>query len=135
MTGRLPTAAGHVYFFATRSCLLAHKLTSRLAWEVQTAITSRKSVVSVRGARSHFCGHITASSELISFVPDPVGRGTLGLLWACLSALLLSSWTALHLNIMPPGKPWLKRQALKIVACLGWLLIPELVLLAASMQL
>jgi hypothetical protein len=35
------------------------------------------------------------------FVPDPSGRGTLGLVWECLFSYSLCLWTAIHVNLYP----------------------------------
>jgi hypothetical protein len=34
-----------------------------------------------------------------SFVPNPPGRGTLGLLWECLFTYFLCLWTVVHTNV------------------------------------
>ncbi|KAL8990945.1 MAG: hypothetical protein Q9169_007990 [Polycauliona sp. 2 TL-2023] len=48
-----------------------------------------------------------------SFVPEPDGRGTWGLLYSCLFTLALCVWTAFHPNVKTPeasstGKYWIK---------------------------
>jgi len=48
-----------------------------------------------------------------AFVPDPSGRGTIGLVTSCVLTLSLCVWTALHLNCYAPGtssftKFWIK---------------------------
>ncbi|KAL7269287.1 hypothetical protein RUND412_008057 [Rhizina undulata] len=67
------------------------------------------------------------------FVPDPVGRGTVGILLNCFFTLSICVWTALHLNIdhrpMFKGKLW---KMVKYVALgIFW---PETVLFMASGQ-
>jgi hypothetical protein len=33
------------------------------------------------------------------FVPEPSGRGTVGIIWNCLATLFLSTWTSMHVDI------------------------------------
>jgi len=51
--------------------------------------------------------------RLRGFVPEPNGRGTLGILWSCLAVLFLNTWTVLHINIPPQDQKtprrWLHR--------------------------
>lgn len=50
---------------------------------------------------------VASTHSLVNgFVLDPNGRGTLGILFSCLSVLLLNTWTVLHLNIPPHKSPW-----------------------------
>ena len=42
------------------------------------------------------------NATLVSFVAEPSRRGTLPLLYSCLSSLMLCVWTALHLNLPAP---------------------------------
>lgn len=39
----------------------------------------------------------------VGFVPEPNGRGTMGLIHGCLSTILLCTWSALHLNLPADG--------------------------------
>jgi len=41
---------------------------------------------------------------VVGFRPEPDGRGTLGILLACLAVLLLNTWTVFHPNIPPLGQ-------------------------------
>lgn len=52
----------------------------------------------------------TSSHEHLvpGFVKGPDGRGTFDILWSCLAAVLLNTWTVLHLNI-PPYDHWWRR--------------------------
>jgi hypothetical protein len=69
------------------------------------------------------------------FVPDPSGRGTIGLLTSCTLTLSLCVWTALHLNCYPQGTSTFKKHLMKA----GWagtaLIAPEYVLWRALHQL
>ena len=69
-----------------------------------------------------------AASTLVGFVANPnCGRGTVEILWQCLTTILLCIYTALHLNIPPEPENW--RQNLK--RTLPWILVgilaPEVV--------
>ena len=44
------------------------------------------------------------SDDFRGFVSEPDGRGTLNIVWSCLSVLLLNTWTVLHINI--PSSEW-----------------------------
>ena len=69
-----------------------------------------------------------------SFVPDPSGRGTLGLVMSCIFTLSLCVWTALHLNVVPKGTSRLKRTLRKTGWALMALFAPEYVLWSAITQ-
>lgn len=38
----------------------------------------------------------------VGWVPEPQGRGTIGLLWSCFATIFLCTWNAIHPNL--PGK-------------------------------
>jgi len=44
------------------------------------------------------------ATTIVGWVPEPEGRGTVGLLWTCLSTLFICVWASLHLNVPPRGK-------------------------------
>jgi hypothetical protein len=50
-----------------------------------------------------------------SFVPNPPGRGTLGLLWECLFTYFLCLWTVGHTNVVDLPDQWLK-----LTSKFGW---------------
>lgn len=68
------------------------------------------------------------------FVPDPTGRGTIGLVTSCLFTLSLCVWTAIHLNIYPAKTP----KSTCLLHKAGWAVLamfaPELVLWRAISQ-
>jgi len=39
------------------------------------------------------------------FVSSPNARGTLDILWSCLSILVIGTWSILHLNVPPQSTP------------------------------
>ncbi|KAI4114677.1 MAG: hypothetical protein LQ345_004587 [Seirophora villosa] len=51
--------------------------------------------------------NITFTEESVGFVHEPNGRGTLEIVWTCLTVIVLNTWTVLHINIPPPQwNPW-----------------------------
>ena len=69
-----------------------------------------------------------------AFVPDPSGRGTIGLLASCVLTLSLCVWTALHLNCHPSGTSSFKKVATKALWAGTALIAPEYVLWRAILQ-
>src|SRR5579862_4552655 len=69
-----------------------------------------------------------------AYVPDPSGRGTVGLVLSCVFTLSLCVWTAIHVNVFPPGTSWLKSFLIKS----GWasmaMFAPEFVLWRSIVQ-
>lgn len=68
-----------------------------------------------------------------SFVAEPRGRGTIGLLWSCLVTFGLCTWTAVHPNIVPGSTTW-GRLKYKLFWALCAVLLPEFILLCAFGQ-
>ncbi|EHK21704.1 uncharacterized protein TRIVIDRAFT_191998 [Trichoderma virens Gv29-8] len=69
-----------------------------------------------------------------TYVPNPSGRGTIGLLWSCTVTLGLCVWTAMYPNIVPIRDRW-SRTYYK----LAWLylaaVVPEFIVYSAVTQL
>lgn len=67
-----------------------------------------------------------SSEKIVHWQADCGSRGTFDILSTCIITLLLCIWTAVHLNVPPPGQYW--RPALEKV---GWLflalLAPEMI--------
>lgn len=65
-------------------------------------------------------------TDLVHWKPSPNTRGTFDILSTCLITMLLCVWTAVHLNISPPGAFWSPK-----LRKLGWLILallaPEIV--------
>ena len=65
-------------------------------------------------------------TDVVHWKPSPTTRGTNEILSTCLITMLLCVWTAVHLNISPPGSFW-EPNLRKI----GWLILallaPEIV--------
>jgi hypothetical protein len=37
--------------------------------------------------------------DMVGFVPEPhCGRGTIGIIWSCLTTIFLSTWTSYHMG-------------------------------------
>ena len=67
------------------------------------------------------------------YVPDPSGRGTVGLILSCVVTLSLCVWTAIHMNVDPSRNKW-RRFLNKLVWVLLGILAPEFVLWRACSQ-
>lgn len=69
-------------------------------------------------------------NDIVHWTPNPTTRGTFNILATCLITLLLCVWTAVHLNISPPGSFW-RPFGRKV----GWLILalvaPEVVAFTA----
>lgn len=65
-------------------------------------------------------------TEIVHWKDGPTTRGTFDIVSSCVITLILCAWTAVHLNIAPPGESW--RPMLRKT---GWLLLallaPEMV--------
>lgn len=62
------------------------------------------------------------------YVPNPPGRGTIGLLFSCIFTLFLCAWTAIHLNVYPAGKPCWRRLYRKFKRTACAIIAPEFVI-------
>jgi hypothetical protein len=74
-----------------------------------------------------------AGDKLQPWTAGPSGRGTLNILWTCLSTLSLCVWTAVHPNIKPsmkPGSPYYQRAGMMLIA----IVFPEVILSSAWSQ-
>jgi len=69
-----------------------------------------------------------------SFVPDPSGRGTVGLLWTCILTLWPCVWTAIHLNVPRRDSKWWQRFLNKFSFAAMTLVFPELMLTVVVSQ-
>ena len=65
-------------------------------------------------------------TDIVHWQPNPQTRGTFDILSTCIITMLLCVWTAVHLNISPPGTVWGPR-----LRKVGWLVLallaPEMV--------
>ena len=57
-------------------------------------------------------------TDLVHWQPSPKTRGTWDILTTCIITMLLCVWTAVQLNISPPGSVWKPR-----LRKVGWLLV------------
>jgi hypothetical protein len=80
---------------------------------------------------------MSSNSTLVSpsFVPQPSGRGTIGLLWSCTLTISLCIWTSLHLNIHRPGTGRSRAFCIKLKWAVVAILSPEFVVAVAIQQI
>lgn len=92
----------------------------------------------------HFSPVCTLPAESPAFVGAPNVRSTLDIVWTCISVLILSSWSILHLNVPEQFEPQTKWQAWRLDAArlgkkIQWVLIilvvPEMIVAHAIMAL
>lgn len=74
------------------------------------------------------------TASYVGFVDDPAGRGTSGLILSCLLTLVLCVWSALHLNVPPPGRT--RRQSFwtNVIWITAGIYAPEMVVFTAWRQ-
>jgi len=77
--------------------------------------------------------------EYVGWIVEPSGRGTFGILWSCSITLIISIWTALHLNVKQTGKTTVhgyvvSRFISKVLMAFIALVAQELVLSVAQHQ-
>lgn len=72
--------------------------------------------------------------DLVGFVGDPNGRGTISLVISCLLTLLLCVWSALHLNVPRQEEPLLAHFWVNIRWIITGVYAPELVVFTAWRQ-
>ena len=69
-------------------------------------------------------------TNLVHWKPNPNTRGTSDILSTCIITMLLCVWTAVHLNVSPPGSVWVPR-----LRKVGWLVLallaPEMIAFTA----
>ncbi|KAF8245692.1 hypothetical protein K440DRAFT_662632 [Wilcoxina mikolae CBS 423.85] len=93
------------------------------------ALAVGASALSIQSRRTNTTEPVTG------YVAQPKVRGTVGILWSCLTTFGLSVWTAMHPNINPnPNAPFSDRILHKLFWAILATLIPELVLLRACSQ-
>jgi len=71
-----------------------------------------------------------------SFVPNPPGRGTLGLVWECLFTNFLCLWTVVHPAVVPPSveRDWLFKSSSKFAWCCMIFFLPERAILQVVLE-
>ncbi|KAF2128473.1 hypothetical protein P153DRAFT_292789, partial [Dothidotthia symphoricarpi CBS 119687] len=52
---------------------------------------------------------MNSTIAIVSWVPEPEGRGTIGLVWSCLVTIFLCTWSAIHPNLPAPTDSQLRR--------------------------
>ncbi|KAK3938808.1 hypothetical protein QBC46DRAFT_389453 [Diplogelasinospora grovesii] len=67
--------------------------------------------------------------ETVGFVPEPnCGRGTVGIIWTCLTTIFLSTWTSMHMHDYQPPTIYM---VMKVTIWGVYFFIPELAALGA----
>jgi hypothetical protein len=74
------------------------------------------------------------SKQIVGYVQDPDGRGTISLLISCMLTLVLCVWSALHLNVPGPNHTWAKDVWLNTRWIIAGIYAPELVVFVAWRQ-
>ncbi|RPB08232.1 hypothetical protein P167DRAFT_528861, partial [Morchella conica CCBAS932] len=73
------------------------------------------------------CSAISNSTQFEPiFVPEPRGRGTMGIFWSCVITLCLCVWTSVHPDVIPNPTTW-RVTINKIIWMFIALLAPELI--------
>lgn len=79
-------------------------------------------------------GNNSTGPERLGWYNAPNLRGTIDILWSCLSTLFICTWAVLNLNIPAPEDGWLKTLR-KVKWMLVGLIAPEYLLMQAIFQL
>ncbi|MCJ1379112.1 hypothetical protein MMC17_002212 [Xylographa soralifera] len=77
----------------------------------------------------------TSPDTTLGWVTASGGRGTIDILWSCLSTIFLCAWTVLHFDVPEPGKKTSSVVADKLQSALIVLLAPELLVVSAVQDL
>jgi hypothetical protein len=79
--------------------------------------------------------NITESTRFTGWMSEPNGRGTTGLLWSCLSTILLCTWTVVHLDVPSDYHHSVSYTFLhRLQWMFGAIFAPEIVLLRAVIE-
>ena len=73
-------------------------------------------------------------SSYVGYVDDPAGRGTSSLILSCLLTLVLCVWSALHLNVPPPGRGRRQTFWTNVIWITAGIYAPEMVVFTAWRQ-
>ncbi|KAL9618505.1 MAG: hypothetical protein Q9160_006761 [Pyrenula sp. 1 TL-2023] len=77
---------------------------------------------------------IVTDERIHGWVDQPNYRGTLDIIWLCLSTTFIATYTVLCLNVPSRGEPWLQVQGRRILWMLVSIAGPEFTLTAAAGQ-
>lgn len=78
--------------------------------------------------------HNTDPEPIYAYLPNPTGRGTVGLVYTCLLTLALCLWTAMHPDVSFCRGSWLYGPAYKIAWMLLAIILPEFLVCCAASQ-
>lgn len=76
---------------------------------------------------------VNQQTEKSFYMPEPTTRGTVELLWSCITTFGFCVWTAIHPDVVPVGGVF-SRVVYKLVFMLATTIVPELVLCYAWAQ-
>lgn len=77
---------------------------------------------------------VVTDERIHGWVSQPNYRGTLDIIWLCLSTTFIATYTVLCLNVPSRGEPWLQVQGRRILWMLVSIAGPEFTLTAAAGQ-
>lgn len=84
----------------------------------------------------HPSSHAMTLPATTGFVSQPnCGRGTLDIIWTCLSTIFLSIWVTGHIKIGAPGSSSWSVCRLRIITAIGSFFLPEVVVSASILNL
>ncbi|KAK4142528.1 uncharacterized protein C8A04DRAFT_29802 [Dichotomopilus funicola] len=69
-----------------------------------------------------------------AYVPNPAGRGTIGLVYTCLLTLALCLWTAMHPDVAFCRGSWIYGPTYKVTWMVCAIILPEFVVCSAASQ-
>ncbi|KAF2152643.1 hypothetical protein K461DRAFT_226034 [Myriangium duriaei CBS 260.36] len=69
---------------------------------------------------TNFNVNCTLPVSVVTFVGSPNVRGTLGIIWSCLSIILICTWSVLHLNVPVQATPRNKKERYVRAAARLW---------------
>ena len=95
---------------------------------MDTKFTNNAACLDEQNCTSHFP---SGSNQLVGWVPESSGRGTLTLLWTCLLTLFLCIWAVVHPRIDKRGK---FRLLHKLALSLKTLIAPELIAVEGAQE-
>jgi hypothetical protein len=72
--------------------------------------------------------------EKLGYFSAPNYRGTLDILWSCLFTIFLCCWTAIHVDIPPPGSPWQQQYLDRTICLLIGTIAPEIFIYIAFFE-
>lgn len=66
-----------------------------------------------------------STTNIVSWAPNPDGRGTIDLLWSCFATVFLCTWSAIHPNLPALGEKGSRIFFRRLSYVLGCIIAPE----------